>query len=125
MTQGEKKHVYKRLLLSDGLFAFNWLLIEFDSIFTLIALKLTLLKRKCNSQHNQYLSFFSKSCMEKSCALSHWMILKIWLTGYHLIQFVRCIVQLSVHLFHLSFIINKIIVIMIIFIIILIINLIM
>ena len=63
--------------------------------------------------------------MEKSRALSQWMILKIWLTGYDLTQFVRCIVQLSVHLFHLSFIINKIIVIMTIFIIILIINLIM
>ena len=40
-------------------------------IADLIALKSTLLKRKPNSQLDQHLSFFSKSCMEKSRAPSH------------------------------------------------------
>ena len=69
-------------------------------IADLIALKPTLLKRKPNSQLDQHLSFFSKSCMEKS----RWMNLKIWIVGYDLTKFVRCIAQLSVqaHLFPLS-----------------------
>ena len=73
-------------------------------IADLIALKPTLLKRKTNSQLDQHLSFFSKSCMEKSRAPSHWMNLKIWIVGYDLTKFVRCIAQLSVqaHLFPLS-----------------------
>ena len=76
----------------------KWVLFHFylKNIVDLISLKSILINRKPISQFNQHLSLFWKSCMEKSQALSHWMIPKIWFVGYDLTQFVRSIVQLSV-----------------------------
>ena len=94
----------------------KWVLFHFylKNIVDLIALKSILINRKPISQLNQHLSLFWKSCMEKSHALSHWMIPKIWFVGYDLTQFVRSTLSASA-IIQLYFIINKIIVFMIIF----------